>query len=240
MSTYFNLLDQACLFEILVKLPYLDLQIMLEVYPRLKTITSDNRYFSDNWKKQNIIVITGTVERGWGAIANKYEVEVDTSNGLKHGLYTEYDSDIDLVWMRRYYRQNILNGLETTYNKRNKLRSQVNWVNGKKQGVEQKWDKHGNIKATSPYVDNWCEGQAWIYKEGERSLTEFHHDHVHGKSIEWFDNGQRKSEGNYRNGLSHGRFIEWSPTGVIHSIAIYSHGTLIIPHKFWGSDGNPR
>jgi antitoxin component YwqK of YwqJK toxin-antitoxin module len=219
------MLDKACLFEILVRLPYIALQNLLKVYPKVKHITLDNSYFDERWKKYNTKLVTGTEQINmveW----HEYTAEVDITTGLKHGLYTTYDADTKHRRTTYHYKQGKRHGVETTYNKLNQIKRQINWVNDERQGIEQTWDKYGNLKATAPYVDNCCEGQAWVYKDGERSLTEYRHDIAEGKDIEWFDNGQRKSEENYRDGRQHGRFIKWFPSGAIRSVVTYNRGEV--------------
>lgn len=223
IRTYFDLLDNASIFELLLRLSYTSLQNLLEAYPKLKIITVNNTYFDENWKKHNIKVEKGEFQTGWAEWC-KYTAEIDITNGLKHGLYTIYDCDTHHVRKTKHYIQDKRHGVETTYNDKNVVVYQVNWSNDKKQGVAHIYDRYGNLKQTLPYVLDLKEGISRFYKENKRCLIEYRKDKPHGKVISWFENGQRAAEETYRNGVTHGRVVEWYRTGIKYSVNIFNEG----------------
>jgi antitoxin component YwqK of YwqJK toxin-antitoxin module len=57
-----------------------------------------------------------------------------------------------------------------------------------------------------------------------------------GKSFEFHDNGQKKSEDNFKDGKYDGLFVAWHENGQNFSEINYKDGTLI-SSKFWNSKG---
>jgi len=58
-----------------------------------------------------------------------------------------------------------------------------------------------------------------------------------GLHTEWYENGQKKEEGTYKNGEKDGLWTEWYENGQKGREEIYKDGVLI-SEKYWNEDGS--
>ena len=85
MNTYLEYLDDASLFQLLVRLHYPDLINLCKATPYLWKITC-TPWFQESWKKYNVNVHDG-----------RYTTEEVDTNGLKHGICWTYGSQQQLL-----------------------------------------------------------------------------------------------------------------------------------------------
>ena len=57
--------------------------------------------------------------------------------------------------------------------------------------------------------------------------------------MEWFENGQKWSEGNYKDGKPDGLSVTWHKNGQKYVEANYKDGKLVGSMKLWNSKGEP-
>ncbi len=75
------------------------------------------------------------------------------------------------------------------------------------------------------------------YKNGQkRSEINYKDGKLHGLKTRWYDNGQKKSELNYEDGKPHGIYTEWYENGKKKSEVYYQNGKCCIVIN-WGEKG---
>lgn len=61
---------------------------------------------------------------------------------------------------------------------------------------------------------------------------------MHGKSEEWYENGQKKSESHYRDGVMIGHWTDWYDNGqMMFDIVNDENGNLDGTHRYWFKNG---
>ena len=98
----------------------------------------------------------------------------------------------------------------------NGQRSEVNWKDGKENGLYVSWYLGGQKKAERTYKDGKWDGPLVL----------------------WHSNGKKQTEANYKEGELDGLVVEWHFNGQKFSEANYKDGELI-SEKFWNNKGEP-
>ena len=111
------------------------------------------------------------------------------------------------------------NGLIKEYNVEGKLISEQNYNAGKLEGLNKTFYSDGTTVAT---VKN--------YKNGV----------LEGKSFEYYENGNKKTESNYKNGLLNGTLKKYSMSETLISSAQYVDGKLEGLYKEFFVTGKPK
>ena len=183
-----HLLDNASLFEILVRTHYTDLQSLFEVYPTLRLIT-ESQYFKDTWAEYNIHTVEqdiGTLHKPLKAIS-----EVDRL-GHKQGTTKIYEHT-DVLIKTIQYANNVQNGLTIWYYS-DTIQCTEYWHRGSKQGLVTWYRTDGTVLNTCTYVDNKKHGLEISYGGDIIHWQEWFNDARHGKDVEWYPGGNRKRE----------------------------------------------
>ena len=98
----------------------------------------------------------------------------------------------------------------------NGQKSEVNWKDGKENGLYVSWYVGGQKKAERTYKDGKWDG-LWVF---------------------WHSNGKKQIEANYKEGNLDGLVVNWHFNGQKFSEANYKDGELI-SEKFWNNKGEP-
>ena len=98
----------------------------------------------------------------------------------------------------------------------NGQRSEVNWKDGKENGLYVSWYVGGQKKAERTYKDGRWDG-LWVF---------------------WHSNGKKGTEANYKEGKLDGLVVNWHFNGQKFSEENYKDGELI-SEKFWNNKGEP-
>ena len=95
---------------------------------------------------------------------------------------------------------------------------EVNYKDGKREGLITAWHDNGLKKTEGNYKDGKFEG---LY-------------------VWWHDDGQKSGEGNFKNGKKDGVFTDWHDNGQKQLEVKYKHGEeLEDSKKWWNSKGEP-
>ena len=186
---------------------------------------------------------------------------IDESLAIKH----TYDIDyiLDLKFDNHTF-DNCTNGKAIYWHKNGQKQQEANFRNGNQIGRITYWYENGQIRADGNYIDSddsslsrgsWSPNGELIGKyktwyengqiESDQTLINGHQKNsilesfvVNGKSIFWFENGQKLSEMSYKNGLMHGKHTRWLENGQIvaewHSRDDYLYGK----YTTWYENGN--
>lgn len=249
MDSYFNLLDNASVFEILVRLDYPSLINILGIYPELKLRITASPYFDEIWKKYNI-----TVTSYWANMAEygdvRHEFEKD-NKGFNHGSYKKFNSKGTLIdttefvqgqlhgKFQQYTSDGILvkycvhedgtkHGPSINYYSDGTLQKYSYYVKGAQNGLTMYYRRDGTIWKKYNYANDERNGVWLDYQDdGTSTLSEYKDNVHHGKELQWWSNGGRKSDGHYVNGKRHGYFTTYAQTGHIIKTRYYQNDTLI-------------
>lgn len=118
---------------------------------------------------------------------------------------------------------------------------EVTLKSGKKDGVEKQWSDKGRLKVDSPFKEGKKEGierRYFLYETPKlKQETSFKNGKKEGADIQWFSNGEKRSEGSYTGGKKNGLWIEWGDNGVMAEKGIWDCGDREGLHQRWGYDG---
>jgi len=74
-----------------------------------------------------------------------------------------------------------------------------------------------------------------LYENGQkRTEGNYQNGRREGLWVEWYSNGQKRAEGNYRNGEEEGLWTTWTIKGMVASKINYHNGEEIIPLPLHG------
>lgn len=91
-----------------------------------------------------------------------------------------------------FFKNRLFSGYAVTYDNPSFFTSKTQFINGKKNGKDQKWFNDGSLSYHAEYVNGV----------------------LHGKVISWWRNGKKRSESHYLNGVAHGVQMQWYKSGV--------------------------
>jgi antitoxin component YwqK of YwqJK toxin-antitoxin module len=175
MSHFDSLNDQA-LTAVLLRLPYEQLEGLIQSYPRVTQLTQQDNFW-DTWKKVNIETIQSYDEYDGSIIrlTDVYKSDMQT----QHGSCIKMDSDT-------------LQVIES-----------VEYVKGLKHGPSKRWTKKGFLLETSNYKEGKREGISKLYhKHGDIQLIEYKDGLPHGKHIVWYGSGSISQISTYKDGYT--------------------------------------
>jgi len=92
--------------------------------------------------------------------------------------------------------------LATSKYSNGKVKAEITYKDGKRNGMSRSYDKQGNLMLELPYVDDKREGMSKKYYAGGKQLsqtTEYRGDKIHGKQTKYRENGDLMSEARYEN-----------------------------------------
>jgi antitoxin component YwqK of YwqJK toxin-antitoxin module len=244
-----SLLDTACLFELLVRLPYPDLRNILALKHYLYRLTN-TPYFEEKWKKHNI-----TMKVFKDDTNNTITQEVD-SLGLKHGYARNYNYENKLHEESFYVQDKIWSSttwsghemkLYIRYRKEfsyigNDCISQTTkydvdgttigkWAskNAKRHGLTWLYYDDGRI-AIEEYDDGLASGRWIIFNSnGQLSLLTWFTSYTSTSytSYNFFDNGKKWKEVRFKYGLLHGITKVWNQAGELVEQKQYENGVVV-------------
>lgn len=113
-------------------------------------------------------------------------------------------------------------------------------------GILEEKDKKNNMKRVifafiiiSVFSCSKGEKEVEYYEDGSKRFeTDYEDGVLNGKQIEYFQNGEVKSMINYKDGLMHGEIVTYFENGKIKSIGSYDKGNLTGVVKHFYNNGN--
>jgi antitoxin component YwqK of YwqJK toxin-antitoxin module len=110
------------------------------------------------------------------------------------------------------------NGMTWWYNDKGKIKSKVNFKDGREEGIYTSYHDNGKVKLTVPYVN------------GQK----------HGTQKMYYDNGKLGSKVNYVNGKREGLMTEWAYEGYKSSEVLYKRNYKVGLKKYYDKEGKIR
>jgi antitoxin component YwqK of YwqJK toxin-antitoxin module len=188
---------------------YPDLQSLFDVYPELRKIT-ESQHFRDRWQSYNIHIKKkkiDTVTPSWAL------VETDRL-GRKHGT-TRVEDCNGVLWKTAQFVNNLQQGIEIEYrNYGHYGPCKTYWHQGQRQGTSTCCYPDGSVYLTHMYINNEPTGVRRSYNTTTIIWDEWANgDLRHGKDIQWYDCGSRKSEKTWVHGILRGIHKRWDRNG---------------------------
>ena len=105
-------------------------------------------------------------------------------------------------------------------------RIEVNYKEGKPDGLQTKWHENGQQSSETNYKDGKLDGlQKYWHPNGQKSgETNYKDDKREGLQKYWHPNGQKSEESNYKDGKRDGLWVEWHEDGQKKSEINYKDG----------------
>lgn len=130
-------------------------------------------------------------------------------------------------------------GKAKDFHKNKNVKSEINFVNGYKEGVYKTWFESGNKEGIKYYKNNKLEGAVitWYDGGGYERKVEFSMDKKHGKFESYFKNGQLKEQGDYILGKKSGTHRGWYENGKLESEGLYVDDVEDGLHTEWYDTG---
>lgn len=136
------------------------------------------------------------------------------------------------------YKDGKLNGLAVWYFENGVKEQEANYINNKLSGVMKRWYASGIPESVSNYNHGLLDGKAITYDEGGAKTLEesYKNDTLDGPFRQWYKNGQIMIGGSYKSGLFNGRWMYYEVTGQIVGVGNFEQGSGI--QKAWWPNGN--
>ena len=185
-----------------------------------------NRYNKNNKK-------TGLWKEFYKKI--KIKEEGPFTDGLRHGIFRYYDIKgnlkeiINFKFGLKIEEEESINTINVirSYHDNGKVFQETIYLNGIKNGVNRKFNKKGDLIGGGEYKEGELVAIGITDKTGEKE----------GKWMFLYLNKEKKSEGEFINGLKEGEWIYYFPTGEVEQRGFYKKGELDKEWNWWAISG---
>jgi antitoxin component YwqK of YwqJK toxin-antitoxin module len=151
----------------------------------------------------------------------RYEIgQITPFTGLVRGMYTNGKKEIEIN-----YKEGKKEGVQTSWDEKGNKRLEVNYKNGKSEGLLTTWYENGQKKGEVNYENGKLQGVGITWHENGKKRSELNYNRKkNGLFTEWYENGKKKIEVNYKEGKKQGLEIIWYNNGKKKSEASYKDG----------------
>ena len=146
----------------------------------------------------------------------KLILEITYKKGKKNGTRTSY---LDKETIRENFKNDVKDGYTRYYYTDGKLKLEVPFVKGMEQGYGKEYAPDGTIITLTEYKKGFIVDRLKINRRDKNNLKQ-------GKWFSFYDNGNIKQEGSYREDLKDGYFKEYTENGDLLKISKYVMGEL--------------
>jgi len=141
---------------------------------------------------------------------------INIKNGLYNGLYEgwRYSNTYKKAYLycKKYFINNVLDGISTCYYENGSIQNRYNFVNGIKVGLCEEWYRNNKLKVRHDFDNGLCEE---FYQNGnKKKLVNYKNKCKNGLCITWYKNNMIKGIKNYKNGYLHGIQESWLKDGI--------------------------
>jgi uncharacterized protein len=160
------------------------------------------------------------------------EQEGSYAEGKPEGAWKWYYEDGQLLRDESYYK-GLLDGEMTEYDREGNVITKGEYIEGKEDGPW--YYKIASAEVEGNYADGMRSGE-WKYydlpdEENPKKVLRFEgkyiEDNPHGHHVYYWDNGNKKDEGDYVMGLKNGNWISYNYDGTPFLVVSYQNGTEI-------------
>lgn len=149
--------------------------------------------------------------------SNKVVLEINYSAGRKNGIRRTYQK-------QQIIEENFVNDVKQGYSYHyypdKKIKSRVNFIDGREEGIGREYDHDGNVITLIEYRRG--------YNVGSENINRYRDGLKHGTWKEFYDNEVLRSEGTWLYGKKDGYFKEYSKDGNLLTIRKYENDNEIV------------
>ncbi len=158
-------------------------------------------------------------ENGQPAIA--YQL----ASGIKQGECKHWYENGQLA-LEEHYLNGMLNGARKEWHTNGVLKVEGNFAQGKRQDLHREWNEANELIFEARFDNDLPEGlvRTLYGKSRPKEFFEFVHGKQHGKSEEFYENGQRRSLAFYKEGQADGTVQTWYQDGTPWLVKNYRMG----------------
>jgi uncharacterized protein len=141
----------------------------------------------------------------------KIILEVTYRNGKKNGIKTTF---MDKETVKENFRNDVKEGITRYYYPGGKLKMEVPFINGMEQGFGREYGTDGNIITLIEYKRGFVIERLKINRRDKNNLKQ-------GKWFTFWDNGNIRVEGTYKDDRKDGYFKEYAENGDLLTVSKY-------------------
>jgi antitoxin component YwqK of YwqJK toxin-antitoxin module len=150
--------------------------------------------------------------------------EIGTSQNNEEELVvenvTKFKDELELNQLEGtwYYKNSPYNGYSLVLHENGQLAEKVGFIDGKRQGVAQRYSSSGVLRVEYNFKDNRLEGsyKSW-WENGQLAQDAIYvNGNMHGVEKKWYPDGQLAKERNLVNGQEQGLQKAWLKNGTLY------------------------
>jgi len=203
---------------------------------------------------------TWTIQDANGQKVFEWQFDYGVRNGKSTWWHVNAEKRLEA-----FYKDGVLNGEVLEWDREGKQASQASYIEGRCLTGVVGWYALGQKRfegyylrvpnISEPTYDWWTTSAAdasaapagkdqkhgvWVewYRNGNKKTEgQYDHDLPVGTFTWWYENGQKQAEGQYHTGMKTGTWITWYPNGLKASQGEYRDGNLVSKWTRWDADG---
>jgi uncharacterized protein len=143
--------------------------------------------------------------------------------GKKNGYYLKYKKDPFAgvyLWSKELYAGDKKEGTGYFYFSDGKIQQTISYSNGKKEGLSREYDKNGNAILLMEYNNDFLLSREKINRSDNKGLKQ-------GLWIDFYPDGKKKCEKNFRDDLLYGYYKEYDTKGNLTVTMLYDNGAIV-------------
>ncbi|MEP2238789.1 MAG: toxin-antitoxin system YwqK family antitoxin [Maribacter sp.] len=133
---------------------------------------------------------------------------------------TKFKDELELNQLEGtwYYKNSPYDGYSLVLHENGQLAEKVGFINGKRQGVAQRFSTTGALRVEYHYKDNRLEGsyKTWWENGQLAQETSYVNGKIHGVEKKWYTDGQLAKERQLVNGKEEGLQKAWLQNGTLY------------------------
>lgn len=152
--------------------------------------------------------------------------EVEMVNGKKEGRLRAFFFNGNLQ-TEEFYRNDLLNGMQTTYNQEGVKLTEIEYKDGVMDGSYTEWHERDILKCAGQYADGLWDGH-WEYYDF-RGFLIAEGDYVKGSGdqLNYTDTGVLYKKTHYENNAKNGEEIYYDPQGNVIKTIMYKDDRMV-------------
>lgn len=160
-------------------------------------------------------------------------------DGKQNGVCIRWNQNKEKI-TEQYYKNGKLDGPEYSWYPNGKKSYEYYFTKGNMNGPITEWDKNGYKTLEGRYKNDKKDGNFIAWDNGNiQYKIKYKKGHESGKAIFWHSNGEKEEEGEYRNGKKNKLWIEYYDNGQKKSEYTYNErGNKIGAYIEWCKNGN--
>jgi len=153
-------------------------------------------------------------------------MEIEMKRGKKNGKFIKryFDGKLEMV---AYYKNDVIDGVETQYYKDGSIAMQIHYSKGLKNGTATSWFSNGIVRETGNFVNDMFDGE-WIHHD-ERGLIVGEGSFVvgTGKRISYDEMGRLQCETYFVDNKKDGLETHFLPSGDVEKTMLFKEDRII-------------